>query len=373
MCNPYNDTTEGDGMPPQNAVASQIIHTRDPLNSGPLPEILVQSFITPVSQFFIRNHGAIPFVNRAAFRLLVDGLVQRPVLLSLDDLRRYRRISVTSTIQCAGNRRRELAEAVAPIEGEIMWGPEAIGTATWDGFALADVLADAQPLASASCVEFVGLDQISHGDTPSGFGGSIEISKAYSPETILADQMNGVPLSHEHGAPLRAVVPGYIGARSVKWLARISLLAEPSVNYFQRRAYRLFPRDIAAASANWDAAPMIGPTRVTSAICQIRLVANDTRIAIKGYAMGTDRAQIERVDVSLDEGATWNQVHLLPPKGRWSWRLWEIELPATPDASSIIARAQDKEGSVQPTHLEDIWNFKGYLNWACHRIELKFR
>ena len=118
---------------------------------------------------------------------------------------------------------------------------------------------------------------------------------------------------------------------------------------------------------------MIGPMRITSAICQTRFIADATRIAIKGYAMGTDRTQIERVDVSLDEGATWNQVQLLPPTGRWSWRLWEIELPVTPDIRYIVARAQDEEGAMQPTHLEHVWNFKGYLNWACHSIMVKFR
>ena len=89
-----------------------------------------------------------------------------------------------------------------------MWGPEAIGTAKWDGFALADVVADAQPLASARYVEFVGLDLIFPGGIPAGFGGSIELEKARSPEVILADYMNDAPLPQEHGAPLRVVVPG---------------------------------------------------------------------------------------------------------------------------------------------------------------------
>src|SRR5213078_3254290 len=177
------------------------------------------------------GHAAVPEIDPAAWRLHVRGLVERELDLSLTTLREAFRVrEVTATLQCAGNRRAGLI-AIREIPGEAPWGPGATGTATWTGVALADVLGLAGPLGQAQQVGFEGADVCREAEPTQRFGGSIPIDKACRPEVLLAWGMNGQPLAAVHGAPLRVVVPGYIGARSVKWLERIELRAEPWPGY----------------------------------------------------------------------------------------------------------------------------------------------
>jgi len=186
--------------------------------------------------YVVRGHGEVPEVDPAAWRLRVHGLVERELELSLSTLREaFREREVTATLQCAGNRRAGLM-AIRDIPGEAPWGPGATGTATWTGVALADVLALARPLREAGHVGFAGTDLCSEAKPAQRFGGSIPLDKACRPEVLLVWAMNGEPLPLVHGAPLRVIVPGYIGARSVKWLARIEVriasidrAAEPSL------------------------------------------------------------------------------------------------------------------------------------------------
>ena len=187
------------------------------------------------------HHGAVPDADPAEWRLRVEGLVDRELSLSLDTLREaFRERAVTATLQCAGNRRAGLI-AHRDIPGEAPWGPGATGTATWTGVALGDVLALAGPLHEAFHVGFEGADLCPEAQPAQTFGGSIPLNKASRPEVLLAWGMNGAPLAPVHGAPLRVVVPGYIGARSVKWLERIELRSAPWPGYFQHVAYRLVP------------------------------------------------------------------------------------------------------------------------------------
>jgi sulfite oxidase len=200
-----------------------------PRNAGPELAALRAQVVTPNGLFFIRSHGDVPRVDPASFRLEVGGLVRRPLALTLAEIRARPARTATVTLECAGNRRGDLI-AVEPIPGELPWGEDAIGNAFWTGTPLADLLAEAGPHPSASHVAFSGLDDVlRHGET-FRFGGSIPLEKALAPEVLLAWEMNGVPLPPEHGAPLRAVVPGFIGARSVKWLSRIELRDTPSEN-----------------------------------------------------------------------------------------------------------------------------------------------
>ena len=154
----------------------------------------------------------------------------------------FRERTETATLQCAGNRRAGLI-AIRDVPGEAPWGPGATGTATWIGVALADVLALAGPLREAAHVGLEGADLCPEARPAQRFGGSIPLDKACRPEVVLAWAMNGEPLPAVHGAPLRVVVPGYIGARSIKWLERIEVRSTPWEGYFQRVAYRLLPED----------------------------------------------------------------------------------------------------------------------------------
>ncbi len=350
-----------------------IIRQGEPLNGGAPVELLAQHAITPNDLFFVRCHAPIPVVDRLTYRLRVEGRIQTPLDLSLDMLTAFPRREFPAFLQCAGNRRREM-EAVAPIPDEIIWDTEAISSAVWSGVALADVLeAAGVGDGTGGHVAFEGLDAISKGGESFPFGGSIPLDKALRGDVLLAYAMNGDPLPPAHGFPLRVVVPGYIGARSVKWLGRIVVQDAPSDNYYQARAYRLFPSDASPRKADWDAAMMLGEVPVVSIIgspdADQTLPAGD--IVVRGVALVGGGRRVERVDVSIDGGQTWARADLLDDGGRWSWRLWEWRTHLTPGSYEVAARAWDSAANTQPERVETVWNFKGYMNNAVHRVRVR--
>jgi len=220
-----------------------IVYEHEPFNAETGMASLMERPVTATDAFYVRSHGAVPESDHHDWRLRVDGAVERQLSLSLETLQEaFRERHVTATLQCAGNRRAGLI-AIRAIPGEAPWGPGATGTAIWSGVALADVLELAGPTADAGHVGFVGADMCPEATPSQVFGGSIPLDKAQRPEVLLAWAMNGEPLPAVHGAPLRVVVPGYIGARSVKWLERIELRSEPWAGYFQRVVYRLLAED----------------------------------------------------------------------------------------------------------------------------------
>src|ERR1700722_18763980 len=220
-----------------------IVHEEEPFNAETGLAALAENPVTATDAFYVRGHGAVPEIDPVAWRLRVHGAVDRELELSLDTLREaLPEREVTATLQCAGNRRAGLI-AIRDIPGEAPWGPGATGTATWTGVALADVLALAGPVAEAAHVGFEGADLCKEAKPAQRFGGSIPFEKACRPEVLLAWAMNGEPLPPAHGAPRRVLVPGYIGARSVKWLERIEDRSAPWQGYFQQVVYRLLPED----------------------------------------------------------------------------------------------------------------------------------
>jgi len=142
--------------------------------------------------------------------------------------------------------------AVKPIPGEVPWSADVIGTATWRGVPLREVLRAVGVEADARYVAFTSLDEAQFEGKQVHFGSSIALEKAFSPDVLLAYEMNDEPLAPEHGFPLRVIVPGYIGARSVKWLREITLQERPSTNPYQARDYKLFPPEITAQTADWS-------------------------------------------------------------------------------------------------------------------------
>src|ERR1700727_3183285 len=218
-----------------------IVHEEEPFNAETGLPAPAEDPVTATDAFYVRGHGAVPEIDPVAWRLQVHGAVDRELELSLDTLREaLPEREVTATLQCAGNRRAGLI-AIRDIPGEAPWGPGAPGAATWAGVALADVLALASP--HGGHVGFEGADVSPEAKPVQQFAGSIPLEKACRPEVLLAWAMNGEPLPAVHGAPLRVVVPGYIGARSVKWLERIEVRSEPWPGYFQHVVYRLLPAD----------------------------------------------------------------------------------------------------------------------------------
>jgi len=348
-----------------------LVRQEEPFNAEPPPALLGAAPVTPSAAFYVRNHGPVPALDSAAHQVQVGGRVQRPLALGVPELReRFPPAELVATLQCAGNRRTDLL-ALAAIPGEIPWDVGAVGTATWRGARLAEVLAAAGLAAGAAHVEFVGLDPAASGE-PAPYGSSIPIAKALGSEVLLAYEMNGAPLTPVHGAPLRAVVPGYIGARSVKWLARITLDEHPSRNRFQAKAYKLFPPGVDPAAAGPDEGVMLGELAVNSAILApapgATLPAGPVSVA--GWAIAGGRA-VARVDVSPDAGRSWAAAELLEDQGPWAWRRWRAQLDLPAGEHTIVARAWDVAAQTQPEDPRTVWNPKGYVNTAQPRVVLQ--
>jgi sulfite oxidase len=347
-----------------------IVHEEEPFNAETGLAALAEGPVTATDAFYVRGHGAVPEIDPTVWRLRVHGLVDRALELSLATLREaFREREVTATLQCAGNRRAGLM-AIREIAGEAPWGPGATGTATWAGVALADVLALAGPLPGGAHVGFAGADLCPEAKPAQHFGGSIPLDKACRPEVLLAWSMNGEPLPPVHGAPLRVVVPGYIGARSVKWVDRIEVRSRPWQGYFQRVAYRLLPEDQTPG-------PGAGmPLGLVALNADVLSPADGGTVAagpveVRGYAFAGGERHVARVDVSLDHGATWAQAQLLEDLGRWAWRHWRITLELAPKEHEIVARAWDSSAATQPEDEAALWNPKGYVNNARPHVRVR--
>jgi sulfite oxidase len=344
-----------------------VVHDEEPFNAEPPPAALAGQDLTPVEAFYSRNHGPAPDLDPAAWRLRVDGLVDREVVLSLAELRRrFRSRTEVATLVCAGNRRAELL-AVRPIPGQVPWGPATISTAAWTGVPLADVLAAAGLRPGAAHVVFTAPDVAPSVDQP--FAGSVPLQKACAGEVLLAWEMNGAPLPRIHGGPVRVVVPGYIGARSVKWVQRVTVQAQPSQSYFQAEDYRLLPPDARPAPGRGIA---LGPVTLTAAI----LAPGDGallpagRTAVTGYALAGEGRSVARVDVSTDGGGTWTQADVDHAAGPWAWQHWRATLDLPAGRTEVTARAWDDAGATQPEFPASLWNPAGYDNTSWPRVRL---
>ncbi len=356
-----------------NKHPSLIVHQARPFIAETPLELITKSYITPEEIFFVRNHGSIPEINVDQYRLRVTGMVRSTLSLSLDEIHKFSSKTISATLQCAGNRRSDFSR-IAPIEGEINWNAGAIGNAQWTGVPLDAILDAAGIDPEITHVAFSGLDVVEHPGPNSRFGASIPISKAMSGETLLAYRMNGKPLTAIHGFPLRVLVPGYIGARSVKWLGEISVRDRPSENYFQARAYKIFPPHVRAETADWATGLSLGNMPVNAVITRPLhgAILKSGRFLVQGYAIAGGRP-IERVDLSFDEGRTWMTAELRGAPDPWSWRFWEREVNLDPGLVRISVRAWDDAAQTQPEDPGKIWNFKGYANNAWHRISFSVR
>jgi sulfite oxidase len=350
--------------------ADLIVHEQDPFNAETDLAGLAEGPLTATDAFYVRDHGPVPEIDHAAWRLHVHGLVERELDLSIGTLREaFREREVTATLQCAGNRRAGLI-AVRDIPGEAPWGPGATGTATWTGVALAEVLGVARPLPEAAHVGFDGADLCPEATPAQRFGGSIPLDKGCRPEVLLAWAMNGEPLLPVHGAPLRVVVPGYIGARSVKWLERIEVRAAPWEGYFQHVVYRLLPEDETPGPGAGMPLGLIALNSDVLSPADGETVAAGP-VEVRGYAFAGGERHVARVDVSLDGGATWAQAELLEDLGRWAWRHWRITVELAPGEHELLVRAWDSSAATQPEDEAALWNPKGYVNNARPRITVR--
>jgi len=349
----------------------RLIFDAEAQNTGTNTVVTADHFLTPVDQFFTRSHGKTPTIDPRSWRLEVGGLCSRPRTFTLDDLRGLPRRTVASTLVCAGLRRNEYL-LLGPLPGELPWGPQAASTGEWSGVLLRDVLDLVGVSPAARYVEFTGLDSVErHGHT-FGFGGSIDLDKALDGDVLLATELNGAELPPVHGFPVRAVVPGWIGARSVKWLGRIALLTEPSENYFQREAYRVQytvdpakPRDVTAGVA-------LSRITVNAAILdpvpEQEVCAGVLRV--RGWAWGTAARPVTAVEVSPNDGHDWLPARITKPGLGYTWTFWEATVDLQPGRRTLVVRATDGASPAQSPELRDGWNVKGYANNAWHRVAI---
>ena len=316
----------------------------DILNAGPPLNQLAKEFVTPTELFFVRNHTRIPHLQLESYRLTVGGLVSRELSLSLDDIKNnFERRTLTATLQCAGNRRKELV-SYKPIDEQLEWGIEAIGTAEWTGVRLGDILASAGISSQdAAHVAFLGLDTLMRDGEREAFGSSIPLDKALACEVLLAYEMNGEDLPLAHGCPLRMIVPGFVGVRSVKWLSEISVQADSSENHFQQVGYKLFPPHINLYNVDYADGMQLTKLPVNSVIVrpQDRSLLPAGKIAVEGYAMSDGEREITWVTVSPDGGKTWQRAEFLNKPQLWTWQLWRAEFDLPQGQHELVVRAWD--------------------------------
>ncbi|QDU97304.1 molybdopterin-dependent oxidoreductase [Lignipirellula cremea] len=358
---------------PSFAGTDLIVHGQDPPNAEPALEHLLESWITPNKYFYVRSHAPSPKIDRKTFRLQVSGLVERELSLSADELadaEKFPQHEVTATMTCAGNRRAEY-NAINKVGG-VQWGAGAIGNAKWGGAALADLLKAAGVKEGAKHVWFEGVDEISHNGGIIGFGGSIPLETALGqPQApaLVAQTMNGEPLTADHGFPLRTVVPGFIGARSVKWLGKIVVSDRPSPNHYLATAYKLVQE---GTDAEWESAEPLYRFPLNSVICSPAAGATvkPGEIEVAGYALPSGGPNtIERVEVATNDGRIFRPATLLDLSLPYCWRFWKATVPVTPRTKEIVVRAIDSAGNRQPRKMT--WNLKGYMNNSLYHSPLQ--
>ena len=302
---------------------------------------------TPNERHYVRNHFAVP---EHPGRLSIDGLVRRPLTLTLDDLRARPSRAVVVTLECAGNGRAFLEPST---RGE-QWALGAVGTAEWTGVPLVDLLADADLLPEAVELLFAGADS----GTPAGQPGPIDFERSLPihrlPGAIVAYAMNGEPLPSDHGAPFRLVVLGWYGMASVKWLARITAIPERFEGFFQVDRYVVQGEPIGPIAPR---AVIVSP----AAGAQVHAGGH----VVRGYAW-SGSGGIKRVDVSVDGGASWLRADLGRPASDFAWVPWEFRWDAAAGDAVLLARATDGAGHAQP--LEQNWNALGYMNNAARPV-----
>ena len=321
------------------------------------------SWITPVEVFFVRQHLPRPQkIDPAAYRLNVNGMVSKPLQLTLEDLQKLPQYTVPATIECTGNGRGFYTPKVPGIQ----WMRGAIGNAEWRGPRVSDVLKMAGANSSAAFIEVDGADS-GLASTPD-FVRSLPMTKAMHPATILALSMNG-QTPDIHGFPVRLIVPGWDGTSSVKWVVRISATAQAGTGFFMNPGYRYpkyaLPPGTPAKPAELEVIEgMPVKSSITAPEDQEKVALG--RITISGFAWAGENA-IERVEVSTDGGSRWRDAQLSPQKLPFAWRLFSLEWrPADPGYYTIMSRATDTAGRVQP--IVSPWNPSGYLWNAIDRV-----
>lgn len=336
-----------------------LLTSRPPQLETPLSYF--RELITPNEALFVRWHLAnIPTsVDLGTWRLAVHGNVEKELSLSLDDLKRFEKMSYTAVIQCAGNGRSFFKP---PVFGG-QWQNGAMGNVTWSGVRLKDVLKSAGIKAGSLEVVFKGLDTPPLPTVP-GFAKSLALDKALEDEIMVAYEMNGRELPLLNGFPVRLVVPGWYATYWVKSLSDIEVTAQPFEGFWKKSAYRIPDNACGCVEPGSVPAKTTPINRMTTRSLLInpqdgsRLKAGQP-VELMGIAFSGGYS-IKEVLVSVNNGRDWRPARLGKDLGRNSWVQWFYPMtPEKPGSYEVMARAVNSIGESQP--LDSLWNPAGYL------------
>lgn len=365
---------------------------KHPFNSEPpLNRLMHHGFITPVPLHYVRNHGAVPKGNWNDWTVEVCGLVKNPMKFTMEQLvNEFSYAEFPVTLVCAGNRRKEQNMVKQTIG--FNWGAAGVSTSVWRGVRLRDVLKRCGIYSSkkgALAVCFEGVEDLPGGGG-SKYGTSLRKEVAMDParDIILAYMQNGELLHPDHGFPVRMIIPGCIGGRMVKWLARIIVTTQESQNYYHFKDNRVLPSHVDAELANseaWWYKPehIINELNVNSVITTpshdeilpINSATAQRPYTLKGYAYSGGGKKVTRVEVTLDNGENWLVCTLDHPEkpnkyGKyWCWCFWSLQVEVLDliGAKEIAVRAWDETHNTQPEKL--IWNLMGMMNNCWFRVK----
>lgn len=335
-------------------------------NSG-LPLEMLRHDITPAGLHYLLIHFDVPYVTSAAdWTLDIGGLVERPLKLTLDDLRRERPRTLRVTMECAGNGR----ATISPRWQSQPWHHEAIGTAEWTGVPLKALLDRAGVLPKARDIAFTGRDRGFDGGSEHNYARSLTPALAQSEDVLVAWEMNGSPLLPQHGFPLRLVVPGWFGMASVKWLERIEAIDRPFDGFQQTGTY-IFKKnadDLGTPVTTLRVKSLMVPPGIPDFYSRKR-VAPAGALRLFGRAWSGAGVAVTRVEVAVD--GAWRDAVLEPDAGRYAWRGWHCDVALAPGERELMCRATDANGEVQP--LTQRFDQGGFGNNEVHRVKVTVR
>jgi DMSO/TMAO reductase YedYZ molybdopterin-dependent catalytic subunit len=323
--------------------------------------------VTPVGMHYLVIHFDIPPADEASWTVAIDGLVERPLELSMDDLRSMPAVTRRVTMECAGNGR-----ALMPPRAESQpWLLEAVGNSEWTGIPLPAVLDRAGLLPDAIQLVFTGADHGIQGDVEQDYQWGFGLDDIVRDDVLLAFELNGGPLPPQHGYPVRLLVPDWYGMCSVKWLRRITAVAEP-FDGFQLGSYQLRedPDGPGEPVTKKAVRALMVPPGFTGFPARVRFLDAGTCHLIGRAWSGW--GHIAGVEVSVDAGRTWSEAQLGPkPDSPFSWRAWSFDWRAAPGEHELAVRATDEAGNTQPDDAP--WNYGGFMNNAVQRVAVTVR
>ena len=365
---------------------AMVVNSLTPFDAETPPEVLTDHFLTPNDVFYVRNHLPVPIIKEEHYKLNIELSPAKNVTLTLDDIKtKFPKTTIVATMQCAGNRRKDMGnhKKIYGANG----GHTAISNAEWGGVLLRDILLELdwdETNPDVKHIQFEGYDKDISGEH---YGASVpvEIAMRSEGDVLLAYEMNGEELPPDHGYPLRVVIPGVVGARSVKWLKSIKASKSESASFFQKKDYRTTPPSAEWNTFNFQDAHAIYSSPVQSAICSPgegnTVDVTDDVITVRGYAFSGGGNGILRVDVSVDAGNTWFSADLLPAMKQsyyktWAWTLWEAAVPVPASAQGALeiwCKATDTFHNAQPESVSGIWNLRGFLNNSWHKVSVNVK